>query len=94
MSKLFFTKEEKLAIENNVLKESNLSMQIQLLQNDRQMLIADFCKQNSQKTEDVLGVNVQEGSVEFRESVPSGKEENPEKLSKLKKVDLAEEGKN
>ena len=91
MSKLFFTKEEKLAIENNVLRESNLSMQIQLLVNDRQALITDFCKRNSQKTEDVLGVNVQEGSVEFRESVPSGKKE---KESKLKKVDLTGEGKN
>ena len=67
MSKLFFSKEEKLVIENNVLKENNLALQIQMLQGERQGLITDFVKRNSRKTEDVVNINVQEGSVDFRD---------------------------
>lgn len=68
MSKLFFSKEEKLTIENNVLKENNLTLQVQMLQNERQGLITEFVKRNSKKTEDVVNINVQEGSVEFKEA--------------------------
>ena len=67
MAKLFFSKEERLLIENNVLKENNLSMQITMLQSERQNLIADFCKRNSKKTEEVVGINVAEGFVEFKD---------------------------
>ena len=67
MSKLFFSKEEKLTIENNVLKENNLSLQIRSLQNERQGLVKAFCDKNSKKTDDVVGVNIEEGSVEFKE---------------------------
>ena len=67
MKKLFFSKEEKLLIENNVLKENNLSLQIQSLQNERHGLVKAFCDKNSKKTEDVVGVNIAEGFVEFKE---------------------------
>ena len=43
MSKLFFNKEEKLTLENNVLKENNLVLQIQNLQKEREGMIAGFC---------------------------------------------------
>lgn len=65
MAKLFFSKEEKLTLENNVLKENNLQMQMTILQGERQNLITDFCRRNSKSAEEVTGVNLQEGSVEF-----------------------------
>lgn len=68
MSKLFFSKEEKLILENNVLKENNLSLQVQMLQSERQAIITNFCINNSQKAEDVININMQEGSIEFKEA--------------------------
>ena len=79
MSKLFFNKEEKLTLENNVLKENNLVLQIQNLQKEREGMIAGFCGRNSRKREELVNVNVQEGWVEFKD------EERKESKAKRKK---------
>ena len=73
MSKLFFSKEEKLQIENNVLRTDNFQLQANMLINERQAMVAEFCKKNSKKTEDVININLQEGSVEFKEEEKGGK---------------------
>lgn len=67
MSRLNFSSEEKLKLENNVLKEQNLGLQITQLQNERQAFINGFCNKVSRKPEDILTVNVMEGFVEFKE---------------------------
>lgn len=65
MSKCYLTKEEKLTLENNVLKENNLQMQINLLQNERQGFIRAYCDKNSLLAEEITNVNIQDGYIEF-----------------------------
>jgi hypothetical protein len=71
MSKLFLNKEEKLTIENNVLKENNFQLQIELLQNERQNLIKTFCDKNHRSIEEIEKINIQEGYIEFSEMTNS-----------------------
>ncbi len=65
-SNYHLTKEEKLELENSLLKEQNLSFQIQSLQNERQKLINDFCKRVDQQPEDILRWDLNAGIVEFK----------------------------
>jgi len=60
------TKEEKLELENSLLKEQNLSFQIQGLQAERQRLIDQFCKRVGQNAADIVNWNLQIGTVEFK----------------------------
>ena len=73
MSKLYFNKEEKLTLENNVLKENNLVLQVQSLQKEREGMIAAFCARNSHNREDLVNVNVQEGWCEFKDDEKADK---------------------
>lgn len=63
---LHLTKEEKLELENSLLKEQNLSFQVQSLQNERQKLVNDFCKRVNQQPEDILRWDLNAGIVEFK----------------------------
>ena len=60
------TKEEKLELENSLLKEQNLSFQVQSLQNERQKLVNDFCKRVDQQPEDILRWDLNAGIAEFK----------------------------
>jgi hypothetical protein len=73
MSRLNFSNEEKLSLQNNVLREQNLGLQITQLQNERQNFINDFCKKVSRKPEDILTVDVNSGFIEFKEEEVSEK---------------------
>lgn len=65
-STFHLTKEEKLELENSLLKEQNLSYQIQSLQTERQKLVNDFCKRVNQKPDDILRWDLNAGIVEFK----------------------------
>lgn len=60
------TKEEKLELENSLLKEQNLGLQIQGLQSDRQKVVSEFCKRVNQKPEDIIRWDLNSGIVEFK----------------------------
>lgn len=68
MSQIYFSKEEKLGIENNILKINNLQMQIQILQSEQQKFVNDFCAKNNQKIENAVNMNLQDGYIEFQKS--------------------------
>ncbi len=63
---LHLTKEEKLELENGLLKEQNLGLQIQGLQSDRQKVVSEFCKRVNQKPEDIISWDLNSGIVEFK----------------------------
>lgn len=73
MAILHFSKEEQLILENNILKEQNLSMQIQSLQNERQTFINDYCKRNSRDPKTIKGVDAGTGIIEFTDEEPKEK---------------------
>lgn len=62
---LFLKKEEKLEIENNILKIQNLNYQLESLQKEQQELVRAFCTRNNKTPEAIINFNVQAGTVEF-----------------------------
>lgn len=67
MVTLYLNKEEKLEIENNFLKEQNATMYTNKLQKERQELMDAFCARNSQNPGNIAKVDLQAGTVEFKE---------------------------
>lgn len=63
---LHLTKEEKLELENSLLKEQNLTLQIQGIQTERQKVVGEFCKRVNQKPEDIIRWDLNSGIVEFK----------------------------
>lgn len=58
---LHLTKEEKLELENSLLKEQNLTLQIQGIQTERQKVVGEFCKRVNQKPEDIIRWDLNSG---------------------------------
>ena len=70
---LQLTTEERLTLENAILKSNNLKMQsVQLqqsfdaVQKDYDTLVSNICKKNSQKKEDVVNIDTQKGIIIFK----------------------------
>lgn len=61
------TKEEKLELENSLLKEQNLSLQIQGLQIERQKTVGEFCKRVNKEPDNILRWDLNAGIVEFKD---------------------------
>lgn len=61
------TKEEKLELENSLLKEQNLSLQIQGLQIERQKTVGEFCKRVNKLPDNILRWDLNAGIVEFND---------------------------
>lgn len=60
------TKEERLELENSLLKEQNITLQAQNLQSERQRIINEFCKRVNRKPEDIESWDIQKGIVNFK----------------------------
>ncbi|RJR06648.1 hypothetical protein C4588_07550 [Candidatus Parcubacteria bacterium] len=64
---LFLSKEEKFHVESIAAKRNNLALQDQLLQNEMDGVIAEFCKRNSVDMKTAKTLNVEQGFIEFEE---------------------------
>lgn len=79
---LFLSKEEKFHVESIAAKRNNLSLQDQLLQNEMDGVIADFCKRNTVDIKKAKTLNIEQGFIEFEEEKkPDSKKEKKIKSS-------------
>jgi len=79
---LFLSKEEKFHVESIAAKRNNLSLQDQLLQNEMDGVIADFCKRNTVDIKKAKTLNIEQGFIEFEdEKKPENKKEKKIKSS-------------
>lgn len=70
---LQLSKEERLELENGHLKTQLLEQQLQGLEQKKNDLLKSFCERNSQKPEDLEGVDLQSGLANFKEPEPDKK---------------------
>ncbi|MBX3008606.1 MAG: hypothetical protein KF816_11355 [Melioribacteraceae bacterium] len=77
---LFLSKEEKFHVESIAAKRNNLALQDQLLQNEMDGVIAEFCKRSSVDIKKAKSLNIEQGFIEFDED----KKSNTKKEKKIK----------
>lgn len=69
---LFLSKEEKFHVESIAAKRNNLALQDQLLQNEMNGVIAEFCKRNSVDMKKAKNLNIEQGFIEFEDDKKVG----------------------
>jgi hypothetical protein len=71
---LFLSKEEKTSLELVSVKRSNLSLQDQILKQEMDGVLVEFCRRNSVDVKKAKQLNIEGGFVEFEdEKIPVGK---------------------
>lgn len=79
---LFLSKEEKFHVESISAKRNNLALQDQLLQNEMDGVIVEFCKRNAVDIKKAKTLNIEQGFIEFEEEKkPDSKKEKKIKSS-------------
>jgi hypothetical protein len=70
---LFLSKEEKFHLEAITAKKSNLELQGQLLKQEMDSVIAEFCKKNSKDIKEAVSLNLEHGFIEFADETKKEK---------------------
>jgi hypothetical protein len=64
---LFLNKEEKFHLEAVAAKRNNLGLQDQMLKQEMDGVLAEFCKRNSVDIKNAKNLDIEKGLVEFEE---------------------------